>query len=240
LVKAYGFFFTQSVYIGNQAKFRVFIEAVFWMLRSGAQWRLLPECYGKWNSIFCRFNDWSKKGVFDALFKHISQDADLEYLMIDSTVVRAHACSAGYRAGDQSVEGLGRSCGGFTSKIHATVDALGNPLRLIVTEGNAADISYASKLISGYKGAIILGDKGYDSNDFIIEVINNDCVVVIPPKKNRNFQREYDKHTYKERHLVECFFGKIKHFRRVFSRFDKAVRNFTSFLCLACAHVWVR
>src|ERR1700726_2622427 len=98
--KLVDFFLAQPIYIGNPAKFRVFVEAVFWILRSGAQWRLLPECYGKWNSIFCRFNDWGKKGIFDALFKYVSRDADLEYLMIDSTIVRAHACSAGYQAGD--------------------------------------------------------------------------------------------------------------------------------------------
>lgn len=160
--------------------------------------------------------------------------------MTDSTVVRAHACAAGYRAGDQSQEGLGRSRGGFSSKIHFSTDALGNPLRLIVTEGNASDISCASALINGIDASVIIADKAYDSNDFLIEGLLNGCAMEIPPKKNRNYQREYDTHTYKERHLAECFVGKIKHFRRVFSRFDKSMKNFLAFLYLAASHIWLR
>ena len=239
--KLLGFFSAQSnIYIGDPIDFRNFIEAVFWILRSGSQWRLLPDYYGNWNSIYCRFNDWSKKGIWEAMFNHFCNEPDLEHILIDSTVVRAHACSAGYRAGDQSVEGLGRSCGGFSSKIHVAVDGLGNPLKLIISEGNAADISYANELIDGYTNTTILGDKGYDSNELIIEGTMNGNTMVIPPKKNRNYQRDYDKHIYKERHLVECFFGKIKHFRRVFSRFEKTMRNFLSFLYFASAHVWLR
>ena len=239
--KLYSFFSQKKqIHIGNPAKFRRFIEAIFWMLKSGAQWRLLPECYGNWNSVFCRFNAWSAKGIWKDLFERFIQDPDMENLLMDSTAVKAHACAAGYRAGDQSVEGLGRSCGGFTSKIHAISDALGNPLKLIISEGNAADISYASALVDGYTDSTIIADKGYDSNDFIIEGLTNDCTMVIPPRKNRNYQREYDKHVYKERHLIECFFGKIKHFRRIFSRFDKMARNYASFLYFASTHVWLR
>ena len=120
------------------------------------------------------------------------------------------------------------------------VDALGNPIKLQLTGGNSSDIKCASELIKGDSYRKILADKGYDSNDFLIHGLMNDCEMVVPPKKNRKLQRNYDKHVYKERHVVECFFGKIKHFRRVFSRFDKAARNYLSFVCLACAHVWLR
>lgn len=189
----YWIFFTQPLYVGNQFKLRVFVEAVFWMLKSGSQWRLLPDCYGKWNSVYARFNEWSKNGIWEALFKYVSQDPDMEHLLIDSTIVRAHACAAGYRAGDQSLEGLGRSCGGFSSKIHVAADALGNPLKIIVTEGNAPDIACASSLLEDHLNVTIIADKGYDSNDFIIDGLIKGCIMEIPPKKSRNYQRGYDK-----------------------------------------------
>ena len=84
-----------DLYLGNVEKSRNFIAAVLWMTRSGAPWRLLPEAYGPWNSLYKRFARWSRKGVWADLFKHFSQHPDLEHLILDSTVVRAHACAAG-------------------------------------------------------------------------------------------------------------------------------------------------
>ncbi len=84
-----------NIYIGQENDCRNFLEAVFWMTRSGSQWRLLPEKYGNWNTIYKRFARWSAAGIFEKLFDHLSADRDLEYLLIDSTIVRAHACSGG-------------------------------------------------------------------------------------------------------------------------------------------------
>ena len=84
-----------NIYIGQESDCRNFLEAVFWMTRSGSQWRLLPTEYGNWNTVYKRFARWSAAGVFEKLFEQISADRDLEYLLIDSTIVRAHACSSG-------------------------------------------------------------------------------------------------------------------------------------------------
>lgn len=84
---------------GVTADNRLFINAIFWMARTGAPWRDLPERFGNWNSVFQRFNRWSKKGVWNRLMDELGDDADLEWLMLDSTVVRAHQHAAGQKGG---------------------------------------------------------------------------------------------------------------------------------------------
>jgi len=84
-----------NIYIGQEVECRRFLDAVLWITRSGAQWRFLPDEYGNWNTIYKRFSRWSAQGVFEKLFEFLASDRDLEYLMIDSTVVRAHPAAAG-------------------------------------------------------------------------------------------------------------------------------------------------
>jgi len=228
----------KDIYIGEESRCKKFIEAIYWMSRTGAQWRELHDKYGNWNSVFKRFNAWSKKNIWRKLLKFCIENPDLEYVMIDATIVRAHACSAGY--GDQNVEGLGRSAGGFTSKIHAKVDALGNPLQFIITPGQTSDITQAKALLGRNSNAYVLADKAYGSSEFRSQIKNQQCIAVIPFKKNSLNPVAHDKHIYKERHLIECFFSKVKYFRRVFSRFDKSARNFTAFLSFVGALIWLR
>ena len=85
----------EGLYIRQEAATRRFVETVLWMARAGCAWRLLPEEFGSWNSVYKRFARWQEKGVWQALLDGLSEDADVEWLMLDSTVVRAHACAEG-------------------------------------------------------------------------------------------------------------------------------------------------
>lgn len=81
---------------------RLFINAVFWIAKTGAPWRDLPPRFGLWNSVFQRFNRWSKKGIWQKVAEALADDPDLEWLMIDSTVVRAHQHAAGKKGGKKA------------------------------------------------------------------------------------------------------------------------------------------
>lgn len=116
---------------------------------------------------------------------------------------------------------------------------MGNPLRYILTGGQVSDITQASKLIEGFDSDMVIGDKGYDANSFVKEILAAGAEVVIPPRSNRLEQREYDRHWYKDRNLVERFFNRIKQFRRIATRYEKLDRNFMGFLDMVCAYVWL-
>ena len=117
-----------------------------------------------------------------------------------------HPCpqTFGWRKRGQHRQALGRSRGGFTSKLHAQVDALGNPVSFFLTGGECADISVAPQLLEGVCNCTVIADKGYDSEPLVQLLEAKGCTVVIPPRSNRKTPPQYDRHLYKEQHLVRC------------------------------------
>jgi transposase len=121
------------------------------------------------------------------------------------------------------------------------VDALGNPLKFLLTSGAAGDNPQAIPLLDGIATGEVLADRGYDADAtraYIAEQLH--ATATIPPHPNRAAPRACDYAAYKERHLIECFIGRLKYFRRVFSRFDKYASRFLAFIHFASATIWLK
>ena len=128
----------------------------------------------------------------------------------------------------------------MSTKIHTTVDALGNPTGFYLTPGQAHDLDGADVLLKKTPAAAVLADKAYDADSRVIEpLLMAGKTVVIPPRSTRNVQRTFDRHLYKARHLIENFFARLKQYRCIATRYDKTARNFLGAVHLAGAVVWL-
>ena len=167
-----------------------------------------------------------------------AHDGDIQ--MIDSTSVRAHqqSATAKRRGADHC---LGRSRGGLTTKIHVVVDSQGLPIRLGPTAGQTHNGQIADTLLNHLRPrTIVLADKAYDA-DRIRELIQDQGATPnISPKSNRRWKPCFSKRLYRERNLIERFFSKLKHFRRVATRYDKLAANFLAMIQLASMRLWLR
>lgn len=128
---------------------------------------------------------------------------------------------------------MGRSRGGFGTKIHASVSGLGLPLRVILTAGQEADVTQATSLIEGVAAEVVIADKGYDSTAVVEQIEKQGAEAVIPSRKNRKEPRAYDREQYRDRNLAERFWRRVKEDRRVATRYEKTARNFLGFVLLA-------
>ena len=152
---------------------RLFLDGVLRIARTGAPWRDLSERFGPWNSVFQRFNRWAQRGVWRRLFDAL-QDPDWEWVMLarhDHS--RPRSCGRGSKkSGEQR---LGRSRGGFGTKIHAACDGLGNPVKFLLTPGQTHDVTQATPLLEGLPAEDVIADKGYDSDQVLQTIEDQGC-----------------------------------------------------------------
>ena len=216
------------------------LNGMLWIARSGAQWRELPKEYGPWQSVYSRFAKWRDDGTLEAVFRALSEDADRENFSIDSTCIKVHeSANGGKKTGNKAV---GRTRGGLNTKLHAIVDGLGNPVEFLLSAGNDHDSTHAVELLKkvDITGSNILGDKAYGSKEIRTYLSESGACYTIPPQSNVIEPWPVDWWLYKERHLIECFFQKIKWFRRIATRYDKLDSSFLAFLFLASISILLK
>lgn len=168
----------------------------------------------------------------------LKKDADYELHILDSTTAKAHQHSAGAQA-KSGPNHIAKSRGGNGTKIHAIVDALGYPVDFMLTGANVHDSVPAADFLSGKKADSFIGDKAYDSDAIRTVLEENGTRAIIPSHGRRCKVFDFDKHMYKERHLVECFFQKIKNWRRVATRYEKTAKMFEGMVQIACILIWL-
>ncbi len=134
---------------------------------------------------------------------------------------------------------IGRSRGGPSTKIHALVDALGNPVKLLLSPGQTHEMKMAPALLAEVANAYVVGDSAYSSRPLATDLLARGCTVVLANNPTHK-ARDFDRHLYRERCLVEHLFQKIKRYRRIAMRYEKLARNFLCFVQLAAVLVWLR
>ena len=125
----------------------------------------------------------------------------------------------------------------MSTKIHVAVDAQGQPVELRLGPGQEHDVLRGEELLASHEPKYVIADKGYDSDALVEVIAEHGAKAVIPPRSNRNEKRRYSKRRYKTRNLVERFFNRIKHYRRIATRYEKTARNYLTFVNLVAALV---
>ena len=216
------------------------INGIFFALRTGIPWRDSPEQYGPWSTIYSRFNRWSKAGIWDKIFDAVVDSHNVDVVMVDATSIRAYPSAAKLKKTDKR-RCLGRSRGGLGTKIHATSNQDGLPLKFELTLGQAHDAPICETLPTGLQpDQSMLADKAYAA-DWIRKLIReHGAIDVIPSKSSRKIPKEFDKEMYRQRNKIERFFCRLKaSFRRVATQYEQTSGNFLAMIKSASTRRWL-
>ena len=208
------------------------MRGILIVLSQGCKWRAIDRPEASGNSIDQYFRRWTREGIFAELLAQIELPLQGSRRFLDTTHVKLHRCAC-HPAGGQAAQAMGRTKGGMNSKIGAVVDEAGQPIRLLRSAGNDADISHAQTLVEEIPGTLLAADKGFDSDPFRHWLLERGMTPCIPPRSNRLKPCKYSRASYRKRHLVENFFERIKNFRRVATRYDKLAETYLSFVSIA-------
>ena len=215
---------------------RLAFNGILWILKSGAPWRFLPSKYGKWNSVYKKFQQWIKAGVFENLTRSNAERG--EFFTLDSTFCKVHRHALGARKnapGHETKQDIESSRGGKTTKIHVLLDENFRVVKFLLSAGNVNDNLLALPLLKGFnlKNKVVLADKAYSTAKIRDYLEKQGAFVCIPDKINAKAKHDFDRELYKKRNVVERFFCRLKDYLRITIRLDKLSSSFNSFVCLA-------
>jgi transposase len=229
---------------------------MLWIAKTGAPWRDLPLHFGSWKTVASRFYRWTRRGLWQQILARLQEDADRhgqinwELHHVDSTTIRAHHHAAGARGG-QAHEALGRSRGGFTTKIHVRIEGDGKPMVLHLTPGQRHDApEFIGLMEEGHvkrtqrgrprwRPHRIVADKGYTSQHIRRYLVQHGIGMVIPRRKNQQSVSQFDHAAYRQRNQVERFFNRLKQFRRIATRYEKRAVNYLAMVTLGAILLWL-
>ena len=224
---------------GQDARNRRFVEAVYYLLRTGLAWTDLPDAFGRNDAVRKRFRRWCKAGIWQQIFEHTVPMERIEKLMLDGTICKAHRSASGARGG--TAEDIGRSRGGLTTKIGAAVCATTQKIICVVlAPGQRNDCVLAEALLGPTEGAAVIADKAFDTDLIRTDLAARGCDAVIPSKANRRRPHKLNKALYRWRHGIENVFSRMKDLIRITLRRDKTRVSYLGFLHLACAVLNIR
>lgn len=201
---------------------RTVLGAILWVLRTGAPWRDVPERFGPWSTAWNRFRRWTAAGVWARVLEALQRAADRGGQLdwgthyVDGTVVRAHQHAAG-AVGGQADEALGRSRGGFSTKIHVRAEGAGRPMAFVLSGGERHESLYVEPLLAA--GSVRRAGRGQRPGD--------------------RRRRAFDAAVYRTRNRIERLVGRLKQQRRVAMRYEKRAAHYLAMLTLAALLLWL-
>jgi transposase len=220
----------------NEARLRLFVEAVLWIDRTGAPWRDLPGELGRWPSVFHRFRRWRRCGWWEMVFEAgrpcVPGDG---FVAADSTTCKAQRAATGAARSCAPQEALGRSRGGLGSKIHACVDGAGRVLRVIISPSQHSDLRYAAALMADIPVCEAALDRAYVCARLRQALALSGCTAHTPPEKDMLSPPSWNPAVDARRHSAENFFSRLKDFARIARRRDKTRQSWIGFIHLASA-----
>jgi len=243
---------------------RTILDGILWVLRTGAPWRDLPERFGPVGTVSSRFYRWRKAGIWQRILSDLQAEAeqrgeiDWDLPFVDATIVRAHQHAGGARrdgATPEEVparEALGRSQGGFSTKLHLRAEGHGRPITVVLTGGERNEqIALAAVLDQGairrpgpgrprLRPRAAAGDKAYSSPTARARLRRRHIRPVIPTRKDQPRQRNFDRAAYRLRNRVERLISRLKQARRIATRYEKRGENYLAMIHIGMILLWLK